>query len=96
MRSPAGWREVPCAECGTFVEGIEFGERCAACDRRRRRRAERIASRVGIAAALLMALWTLWQAPHARGSRWLAGAAIAATFLLVRFIAKRIAMEAMR
>ena len=43
MPSPAGWREVPCVECGAFVEGIDFVQRCGSCQQRRVKRAMRIA-----------------------------------------------------
>lgn len=95
MPSPAGWREVPCVECGEFVAGIGFGERCRACHERRLRRAGRIASRVAIAATILMAAWTIWTVPHTSLARWYGGLGIGATYFLVRLITKRIAMEAL-
>ncbi|MGH7592573.1 MAG: hypothetical protein ACRELE_01770 [Gemmatimonadales bacterium] len=95
MPSPAGWREVPCIECGRFVEGINFAERCAECLGRRTRRARRIASRVAIVATILMAGWTIWRLPHTDLARWYGGLGIGATYFLVRLIAKRIAMEAL-
>jgi len=93
MPSPAGWREVPCIECGRFVPGINFAERCTECLDRRQRKARHIASRVAIAATVLMAAWTLWRMPNTALGRWYAGVGIAATYLLVRVIARRIAME---
>ena len=95
MPSPAGWREVPCIECGKFVAGITFAERCPDCLERRTRRAQRIASRVAAAATLLMAAWALWRLPHTGLGRWYAGVSIAATYFLVRLITRRIAMEAL-
>ena len=96
MPSPTGWREVPCVECGEFVAGIGFGERCAACFARRDRRARRIASRVALVATILMAAWTLRRMPTTGAARWYAGLAIAATWFLVRLITRRVAMEALR
>ncbi|MES1258991.1 MAG: hypothetical protein ABUL71_00245 [Gemmatimonadota bacterium] len=93
MPSPAGWREVPCVECGKFVEGINFVERCPECLERRQRRAQRLASRAAIVATILTAIWTLWQLPHSALGRWYAGLGIAASYFLVRLITKRIAME---
>ena len=95
MPSPAGWREVPCSECGRFVAGISFGERCPECLERRTRRAQRIASRTATVATVLMAVWTLWRLPHTNLGRWYAGVGIGATYLLVRVITRRIAMEAL-
>lgn len=96
MPSPAGWREVPCVECGEFVAGISFGERCRACHERRLRRATGIASRVAIAATILMAAWVFWKTPNTNLGRWYGGVGIGSTYLLVRLITKRIAMEALR
>ncbi len=93
MPSPAGWREVPCVECGEFVSGIDFVERCPDCLGRRQRRARRIASRLAIVATILMAVWTLWRLPQTDLARWYAGLGIGATYFLVRLIARRIAME---
>jgi hypothetical protein len=95
MPSPAGWREVPCIECGEFVAGINFVERCPACQARRQRRARRLASRVAIVAALLTAAWVIWRLPHTNLARWYAGIGVGATFFLVRVIVRRIAMEAL-
>jgi hypothetical protein len=96
MPSPVGWREVPCIECGDFVAGINFAERCAACQARRMRRADRLASRAAIGAAILAAAWSLWALPHTPMLRWWAGLAIGSSFLLVRLIVKRVAMEVLR
>ncbi|MGH7583068.1 MAG: hypothetical protein ACREL5_07585 [Gemmatimonadales bacterium] len=93
MPSPAGWREVPCVECGEFVPGITFGERCERCLARRRRRAGRLASRVAIGATILMAVWILLRLPPTPAARWYGGLAVAATYFLVRLITRRVAME---
>jgi len=93
MPSPTGWREVPCVECGEFVPGITFGERCERCLARRRRRAGRMASRMAIGATILMAGWTLHRLPPTATARWYSGVAIAATYVLVRLIVRRVAME---
>jgi len=93
MPSPAGWREVPCIECGKFVEGINFVERCPECLERRQRKAARLASRAAIVATILTAAWTLWQLPHTALGRWYAGLGIGATYFLVRLITRRVAME---
>ena len=96
MPSPAGWREVPCVECGEFVAGIGFGDRCRACHERRMRRAARLASRVAIAATILMAAWVFWKTPNTGLGRWYGGLAIGSTYFLVRLITRRVAMEALR
>ena len=93
MPSPAGWREVPCVECGKFVAGINFVERCPECLERRHARASRLASRIAIIATILTAAWVLWRLPTNTLARWYAGVGIIATYFLVRLIARRIAME---
>ncbi len=95
MPSPAGWREVPCIECGKFVEGIDFAERCADCLARRTRRAQRLATAVALVATAIAAIWTIRVMPLTPTSRWYGGAAIGATYFLVRLIVRRIAMEAL-
>jgi DNA-directed RNA polymerase subunit RPC12/RpoP len=93
MPSPAGWREVPCVECGRFVEGIDFGERCDECFARRLARARRVARRAAAIVAGLVVIWNLWHLPAATLGRWYAAIAVPITYLLVRVIAGRIAME---
>lgn len=93
MPSPTGWREVPCVECGAFVAGIDFGERCPACLKRRKHKAALIARRAALLATLLAAAWVMWRPPTSPMGRWYAVMAIPITYLLVRTIAVRIAME---
>ncbi len=93
MPSPAGWREVPCVECGRFVEGIGFGDRCPECLARRTVLARRIAWKSAVAAIVVVAGWNLWHLPPSTMGRWYAALAVPITFLLVRLIAHRIAME---
>lgn len=93
MPSPAGWREVPCVECGAFVEGIDFVQRCASCQRRRVRRATRVARWISLAATLLVGAWVFRQGPATSLMRWTVAAALPLTYVLVRTIALRVAME---
>lgn len=93
MPSPAGWREVPCIECGAFVPGIGFGERCPDCLTRRVRRARSLSRRVALVATVIAAAWVLTRLPASPLARWYSGLSVAATYLLVRLIAGRIAME---
>ena len=96
MPSPVGWREDPCIECGEFVEGIGFAERCAACHKRHLRRAQQIASRAALAAAMVAAAWCLWGLPRTPSLRWLTAVAIGGAYGLVYLIVKRVAMEGLR
>lgn len=93
MPSPAGWREVPCVECGAFVPGIDFGERCPDCLARRSRQAARLARRVAIVVTLLAAAWTAGHFPASPLGRWYALIGIPITYLLVHLIIRRVAME---
>ena len=92
MPSPAGWREVPCVECGKFVAGINFVERCPECLERRQKRAGWIASRAAVGATIVCAIWIFVHLPQSGIGRWYAGVGIAATYLLVRVIVKRFVM----
>ncbi len=96
MPSPTGWREVPCVECGEFVAGIDFGERCPTCLRRRQRRAALIARRVALVATAIAGAWVLSHLPTSPLGRWYAVLAVPITYLLVRLIAVRFAMEILR
>lgn len=93
MPSPTGWREVPCVECGTFVPGIDFGERCPKCLTRRRRRASLIARRSALVATALVGAWVLARPPASPLGQLYSAMAIPITYLLVRLIVGRFAME---
>lgn len=93
MPSPPGWREVPCVECGKFVAGIDFGERCPSCHTRRRARAYRIARIAALVATLLTAAWITFRPLASPTGRWAGIIAVPITYLLVRLVVGRIAME---
>ena len=93
MPSPAGWREVPCVECGAFVEGIDFVQRCPSCHRRRTARATRVARWAALVATVLIGAWVFRRGPATSLMRWTLAAAIPLTYVLVRTIAFRVAME---
>lgn len=94
MQSPVGWQpEAPCIRCGTRVAGLPLGERCRDCLRERTRRARRLARRISLLAALLAALYLGWTLPATPNSRVWVGIGTLGSFLLVRLIAMRVAME---
>lgn len=95
MRSPLDSAEVPCIRCQERVIGLAWGERCPRCRKERKRRASRIARRISLVAALLVAIGMGLRGggPVTEDSRIYIGIGALATFLLVRMIALRIAME---
>lgn len=93
MRSPLDSAEVPCVRCQERVAGLAWGERCPRCREERKRRASRIARRISLVAALLVAIGMGLRGPVTEDSRIYIGIGVLATFLLVRMIALRIAME---
>lgn len=98
MRSPLASVEppVPCAECLTRVPGITWGDLCADCRERLRRRASPLARRISLFASLLVVIYAWLQITLSPRSRvWVAIIAVA-TYFLVRKMATQIAMELMR
>lgn len=94
MRSLGGYLpEVPCARCHERVAGLAWGERCPACRKERKRRASRLARRISLAAALVAAVILGLRATPGTDARTWIGIGTLATFLLVRVIAFRLAME---
>ena len=75
------------------VAGIDFAERCPACQGKRERRARTIGRRTALAATVLVGAWTLWQLPASPVGRWYAAIGIPATYALVRLVAGRFALE---
>lgn len=96
MPSPAGWRELPCARCGKRTEGIDFGELCPDCKGEIHGRADRLGRRSALAATLLVALWALVGISRAPLARMYAAAAVIATYLIVRRVVQRIALEVLK
>jgi len=95
MPSRAGWpTEAPCIDCGKRTEGLLLGERCPMCQVRRERHAGRLAGRVALGAAVLMAGYLAWRPlPGGTPGRVYAGVAVVITYLLVRKIAAVIAVQ---
>ncbi|MEO8090338.1 MAG: hypothetical protein ABI703_08585 [Gemmatimonadales bacterium] len=93
MLSPSGLPEVPCARCGRRISGLPWGELCPDCLAERRGRASRLASRISLAATVLMAAYIALRVPADPTARLYAGIALLATYIIVRRIATRVAME---
>lgn len=90
-----GLPEVPCARCGERVAGLPWGELCPACRAQRQRRASRLANRISLAAALLMGLHVAFRMPPDPMARLYGAIAVLATYIIVRRIAARVALETM-
>jgi hypothetical protein len=93
MQSLGGLPEVPCARCGRRVRGLRWGDLCPDCLAERRRRASRLASRISLAATVLMAAYVAIRVPGAPMARLYGGIAVLATYIIVRRIATLVAME---
>jgi hypothetical protein len=93
MQSLGGLPEVPCARCGRRVRGLRWGDLCPDCLAERKRRASRLASRISLAAALLMAAYVVIGFPPAPMARLYGGIAVLAMYIIVRRIATHVAME---
>lgn len=93
MRSLSGLPEVPCARCQRRLPGLAWGELCPDCLAERRRRASRLASRISLAATVLMAVYVAIRMPEAPMARLYGAIAVLATYIIIRRIATRVAME---
>ena len=91
-----GLPEVPCARCGERIAGLPWGELCPACRAERQRRASRLANRISLAAALLMGLYVAFRMPPDPMARLYGAIAVLATYIIVRRIAARVALETMQ
>jgi hypothetical protein len=90
---PGGLPEVPCAKCGRRVAGLAWGDLCPECRAERAGRARRLAHRISIAAAALMAAYVAFRFPGDPMSRLYGAGAVLATYVIVRRVASRVAME---
>ena len=96
MLSRGGLPEVPCARCERRVVGLAWGDLCPQCRAERSRRASRIANRISLAATLLMGVYVALTMPHDPMARIYGAIAVLATYIIVRRIASRVAMEALK
>ncbi|HJX87761.1 MAG TPA: hypothetical protein VJ277_09410 [Gemmatimonadales bacterium] len=87
--------EVPCARCGERIAGLPWGELCPACRAQRLRRASRLANRISLAATALMGLYVAFRMPPDPMARLYGAIAVLATYIIVRRIAARVALETM-
>ena len=96
MRLPGGLPEVPCAKCERRVAGLSWGELCPECRAERQGRATRLAHRISLAATALMGLYVAFRMPPDPMARLYGAIAVLATYIIVRRIAARVALETMQ
>jgi hypothetical protein len=94
--SPSGLPDVPCAKCGRRLPGLPWGELCPECRAEREARASRLGRRISLAATVLMAAYVALRVPADPTARLYAGIAALATYIIVRRIVTRVAMEYLR
>ena len=93
MLSSGGLPEVPCARCERRVRGLAWGKLCPQCRAERAARSTQLGNRLGLAATALMAAYVAWHLPVDPTARFYGAVAVVATYIIVRRIASRIAME---
>lgn len=93
MRLRGGLPEVPCARCERRVAGLAWGALCLDCLVERTGRATRLAHRISLAATALMAAYVAFRLPGDPTSRLYGAVAVLATYIIVRRVASRAAME---
>jgi hypothetical protein len=96
MLSRGGLPEAPCASCGARVVGLAWGDICPQCRAARSKRASWLANRISLAATLLMGLYVAFRLPHDPMARVYGAVAVLATYIIVRRIVSRVAMETMK
>ena len=96
MLSPGGLPEVPCAKCQRRVPGLAWGELCPQCRAERSARASRLANRISLAATALTAAYVALRMPNEPTAHFYGAVAVVATYIIVRRIVCRIAMEALK
>jgi hypothetical protein len=96
MLSRGGLPEVHCARCERRVVGLAWGDLCPQCRAERSRRASRIANRISLAATALMGLYVAFRMPSDPMARVYGAVAVLATYIIVRRIVSRVAMEIMK
>lgn len=94
MQLSGGSADAPCLTCGKRVFGLRWGTDCPECYAKRATRANRLAGRVALVLTALMAVYVWLRVPAGSGLGRLYGViAVLATYVLVRRITSRIAME---
>jgi hypothetical protein len=75
------------------VPGLGWGELCPACRTERTRRANRLARRISLPATLLVGLYVVFRMPNYPLARVYGVIAILVTYIAVRKVVERVAIE---
>jgi hypothetical protein len=75
------------------VPGLAWTGLCPECRWEREGRARRLSSRIALAATALMGLYLVFRLPPDPTARLYGGLAVVVTYVIVRRIASRLAME---
>lgn len=89
----SGLPEVPCAKCGRRVPGLAWTALCPECRWEREGRARRLSSRIALAGTAALGVYLLFRLPPDPTARLYAGLAVVVTYLIIRRIVTRLAME---
>jgi hypothetical protein len=82
-------------QCDRREVGLAWGDYCSVCREERSRRANRLAQRVGIAGAGLLAAWLIWRTPNQLLPRIFAAASVLLLYVVLRRLVSRVAMDLM-
>ena len=94
MPSPGGFLEAPCIKCGRRDAGVGWGERCSQCQARLKARASRVGRWSALTATVAVGLWIRFTVPANAPYATIYGiVAVVATYIIVRRVVSRIAME---
>ena len=91
MPSLAGLPEAPCARCGRRGR-IAWGELCPICQGERLEKAVKLSRWIALVTSALVGVYAVLRITKPE-QRWYAAIATAATYLITRRVATRLAME---
>jgi hypothetical protein len=78
------------------VRGLPWGELCPECRAEKKGRATRLANRISLAATALTAAYVALRLPDDSTARFYGAVAVVATYIIMRRIVGRIAMEMLK
>jgi hypothetical protein len=82
-------------QCDRREVGLAWGEYCTVCRAERERRANRVAQRVGIVGAVLLAAYLIWRSPNQLTPRIFAAASVVLVYVVLRRIVSRVVLDLM-